>query len=209
VVLLWENGLIGYRSATSITLPIFKTEREHLHEDMEGWSKTLAGRSHLAYETAELDYLLHVSLPVFVGRTPVAAHAEMSLGSESRSAVRATSLNDRAAVALEEAMPEILLRATARALTKYLAKELAEEELGESAGFLVNLLGAGLERADTRSWRSLPGEIRIATLEVPPGIYEVRLEVKDAEGRRLEERTCPDVEAPAGGIAFIRHRSAP
>jgi hypothetical protein len=43
-------------------------------------------------------------------------------------------------------------------------------------GAAVNIAAMFTERADTRSWFTLPGEIHLARISLPPGDYRGRIE---------------------------------
>ncbi len=119
-------------------------------------------------------------------------------------------LSAMARESLDQALPGILVRAIGRGLVKYFASEVAEEEIGEVAGILVNILGIALEQADTRSWRSLPYQIQVASFTIPPGAYEGRLRVYGGDGEeQIEEAEYETVEIPDGSIVFLRHRTDP
>jgi hypothetical protein len=93
-----------------------------------------------------------------------------------------TALADKA---LSERMAGITVKALARAATKFAlaegatigAQQAAGKDAGPWVGFLVGLLTKGLavasEEADKRSWRTLPDEIHLARVWVPPGRYQV------------------------------------
>ncbi len=207
VVVIVEEGMVGRRAEQDLTIPIFKGETSEIRRDPDGWPRRLSGRAHAHYEDVKLDYLLRVALPRFDERPPPGGPATFTLGSATSSTRVAAAISAQAAAALDEAMGGILLRAVGRALTKYLAKEAADKNIGEGAGFVVNLLGAALEGADTRSWRSLPYEIQTTAFEVQPGTYEGRLTLPGPGGRVLATREFPDIRVPAGGVAFVRYRS--
>ncbi len=92
-----------------------------------------------------------------------------------------------APVCLEERMGRIWARTVARAVVKFLlayaAQKAGEAAGGKDYGWLTGFLagaatGALLqasEHADTRQWGTLPAEVRLAVIEVPPGEYEVRV----------------------------------
>jgi hypothetical protein len=94
-----------------------------------------------------------------------------------------TALADKA---LSERMAVITSKALARAATKFAAAEattrgaqqLAGKDAGPWVGLLVGLLTKGLavasEEADKRSWQTLPDEIHLARVWVPPGRYQVQ-----------------------------------
>jgi hypothetical protein len=208
VLVVLENGVVGMRSEASITLPIFKGESDAIAGDVDAWSGKLARRRHAHhYEGVEVEYLLRLAVPAYVDRPPPASRGRFTLGTVSRTTDRVENLSAMAAAGLEHAMGGILARTAARALTKYLAKRAADDKIGKGAGLVVNLLGAATERADTRSWRSLPHEIQMASLSVAPGTYAGKLEVLGPEGRVLTEVFYEAVEAKAGGVTFVRHRT--
>ncbi len=93
-----------------------------------------------------------------------------------------TALADKA---LSERIAGITVKALARAATKFALAEGttrgAQYAVGKDAapwvGLLVGLLTKGLavasEEADKRSWQTLPDEIHLARVWVPPGRYQV------------------------------------
>ena len=206
VVVLLENGMIARREGTSLTIPIFKGETEKIRRDRDRWSRTLSERAHASHSAQSFEYLLHVAMPTLEERPPLGAQAIFELGGRELSTQIAAPLSAMAAAAFEDAMGGILLRAVTRALVKYLASEAAEDK-SEAAGILVNLLGAATESADTRSWRSLPHEIQVASAQVEPGSYRGRLTVRAPDGRILAEQAFPDIRVPDGGVALVRFRS--
>jgi len=54
------------------------------------------------------------------------------------------------------------------------------------AGLAINLAAVLTERADTRSWFTLPGEIHLARLSLPPGDYSVRIELHGRDQEVLD-----------------------
>ena len=94
-----------------------------------------------------------------------------------------TALADKA---LSERMAGITVKALARATTKFAlaegatrgAQQAAGKDAAPWVGLLVGLLTKGLavasEEADKRSWQTLPDEIHLARVWVPPGRYQVQ-----------------------------------
>ncbi len=95
------------------------------------------------------------------------------------SAMAAKSLNDR--------YLQLAVKAVARAAVKYAlaegagrgAQAAAGRDAGPLVGILVRLfahtLAIGTEESDKRIWQTLPDEVQIARLWVPPGSYELRV----------------------------------
>ena len=94
-----------------------------------------------------------------------------------------TALADKA---LSERMAAITGKALARAATKFAlaegttrgAQQAAGKDAGPWVGLLVGLLTKGFavasEEADKRNWQTLPDEIHLARVWVPPGRYQVQ-----------------------------------
>jgi hypothetical protein len=94
-----------------------------------------------------------------------------------------TAMADKA---LSERMAGITVKALSRAAAKFATAEaitrgsqqLAGKDAGPWVGLLVGLLTKGLavasEEADKRSWQTLPDEIHLARVWIPPGRYQVQ-----------------------------------
>ena len=94
---------------------------------------------------------------------------------------------------LDSEMPGITARAIARAIAKDTIAGAAASSGNSSnssgaalLGLAVNLAGVFTERADTRSWFTLPGEIHLARLALPPGEYKLKIELHGKDERVLD-----------------------
>lgn len=90
---------------------------------------------------------------------------------------------------LEERLDLIYLKSGGRAVLKFLAAEKAKSEMSKGSDSKVrNVLGSiaidlfvgATEQADTRTWRTLPGEIQLARIHLPPGDHT--LSVRSSDG---------------------------
>ena len=210
VVAFVELGVVGHRYEVSLNVPVFKEESHLIAADIDRWSSTLSRRAYVDVDESKLDYFLRVAMPEFISPYPDASRVEVALicGAEEQQAKLAKNLGVQAMQQFQEASGSILIRTIARGLTKYFAKEAAEDKIGEGAGFLVNILGAATETADLRSWRSLPGGIQVAALELAPGSYETTLKINGHGAMNSVTADFGPIELGAEGIAFVRFRSA-
>lgn len=116
--------------------------------------------------------------------------------------------------ALDERLPAITVKATARAATKYAMAEAATrgsqraagEKNADWVGLLVGLAAHGYaiasEEADKRSWRTLPDEIHLARVWVQPGTYQVQgAALTGTDARRGES-----LSLEAGKTVFLVQR---
>ncbi len=133
-------------------------------------------------------HTFQVALPKFAPRfTPGRSYDVRVQGkgtllhAESETAEDITAI---AAKALDDRLTMIYLKSGGRALLKFLAAEAAKAKIKKDDGdksTLGNFLGSiavdiavGLsEKADLRTWRTLPSEIQMTRLRVPPGEYTV------------------------------------
>jgi hypothetical protein len=67
---------------------------------------------------------------------------------------------------------------------------------------LLSLANSLLEQADTRTWRTLPGEIYLSRLFVPEGKYFLYVD-QCGEGKQLKEY----VDVKAGETKFVLYES--
>lgn len=164
-------------------------------------------------------YPFSVAFPKFVPRPTDLAFAEVHLLADGRSvASRRTSVvEDVTAIGrknLEDRIGRIAGKAFARATAKYAAARTLQTQARKSDNVAAEILtdlgtkiyGLVSERADTRSWRTLPGEFQLARLEVPPGRYTAVLEYYSGGGALVTRRTVEDIELGAGDKRFLTQR---
>ena len=178
--------------------------------DQWGWSLYNGYGNYQAYSSGrEIEYWISVAAPELRDDTPPAyAGVRASAGTAGGNAVgaRAAHSGRAARVTFDAEKPTIFFRTILRGLTKYLAARGAEEAGGKNVGLLVNLFGAFTERADTRSWLTLPGRIHVLRFPLPPGTHDVKVELLAADGRVAAEQTVTGVVVRPGEWTFESRR---
>ena len=167
--------------------------------------------------------VVQVALPRLVAQKTQVMRESVSLvpkegapiSATSELAYNGTALAERA---LSDRMPGITTKALARAAVKFAAAEAATRgsqhavNKGDAqwVGLLVGVLTHGLavasEAADTRSWRTLPDEIQISRLWVPPGEYESRIQAVMRSGGAIPSGTARPLILRAGETVFLIER---
>lgn len=104
-------------------------------------------------------------------------------------------------------------RYIARALARATAKQVIIHQIGTQSTdhegtrnlikIALNILNVFLEQADTRSWRSLPGEILISRFYLPEGAYSIK-----SQGCSSPSDYDRQVEIKAGGTTFVVNETA-
>jgi hypothetical protein len=104
----------------------------------------------------------------------------------------------------------IYFRSVARAIVKGLTTHKLKEKV-DSGGFEGWLKKAAVdvgsdisENADLRCARFLPGKIMVADFSVPPGKYDIRLEILDLDGHLIAEETQASFPVIAGGFNLLQ-----
>ena len=129
-----------------------------------------------------------------------------------------TAMADKA---LSERMAGITVKALARAAAKFAlaegamrgAQQAAGKDAGPWVGLLVGLLAKGLavasEEADKRSWQTLPDEIHLARVWVPPGRYQVQSEPAGESYEPLRPGAMQALSLGPGETAVLLQRVMP
>jgi len=137
--------------------------------------------------------ILRIALPQYRSRARPFAYASLAAdASHSARTSRVENIDAIAEKTLDAEMPLITARAVARMAAKdTIAAVAGSSNSGDSGGaaligLLVNVAGVVTERADTRSWFTLPGEIHLARLALPPGDYGIRIELRGRDEHVLD-----------------------
>lgn len=116
---------------------------------------------------------------------------------------------------LESRKVAIFAKAAIRPAVKYVAERAIEEEIhdkwGEGAAIGFNILSSiynlSTERADLRSWQTLPASIRIGRLLLEPGEYEFFLQTYSSDGHLLNKISLGKSAVEAGEKKFFLFRN--
>lgn len=209
LVLLVETGYVPPLAQVRFDFPVFRRES---YDDRDRWGWSLYngyGRYGTWSAGRDIEYWISVAAPELKDDArPPYAGVRASVGTAGGNAVgaRVANLARSARVTFDAEKPTIFFRTILRGLTKYLATRGAEKAAGKGAGVLANLLGAVTERADTRSWLTLPGQVHVVRLSLPPGAHDVRLELLGADGRVAAERTLGGIVVKPGQWTFESRR---
>lgn len=153
--------------------------------------------------------LLRLALPKFVQRPAPVARVEVGNGMASAGSELVEDVNAVARKSLEDRLPTIQARALARLVVKNVAVAAAKKR-NENAGSygLLMSLGADIaaivsERADTRTWSLLPGNIQLARLSLPAGTHDLKASFYGAGGALLATREYKGVVVRPERKSFV------
>lgn len=128
-------------------------------------------------------------------------------GVEAGEAILLDDLGRTADTAFRKNLPKILVKSAVRAYLKTLAQTKLKDEAGGAVDVLGKILSA-VDRADTRSWQTLPAEIHVYRVETTPGEHEIYVNYYDEEDNYIgssERIEALLIEEGGKGIAYFPH----
>lgn len=209
LVMLLESGFVAQKSQVRFDFPIFQGEA---YDDPDYWSwEVYAGMGNMqAYSRGrKVEYWVTVAAPQLDDQVPspvTGAVITAGPAGESVTTTRVENCTRQARITFDAEKPSIFFKTILRGLTKYLTTRGAEEAGGSWAGLAANIFGAVTESADTRSWMTLPEHVDLARLSLPPGIYDLEVELLGLRGEILGTQVIPGVEIKSGDWTFVTRR---
>jgi len=205
LIVFVESGWIPHREEVRIDLPILESDPVY---NLQESALRLADR--VSWQPAPgigVRYWLSLALPRMSERPSEAIHGRIRIPGDDRegSLVPLDNLDARARKTFDAGYPKILLRTIFRALLKYTASEQARKE-DQNLGLLFNIAGSLSERADTRSWLTLPCRISMIRMDLPPGDYDFDLEFWNAQGSVVGGETLHQIHIAENSWTFFNRR---
>jgi hypothetical protein len=149
-------------------------------------------------------HIVRIAVPYYQTRTTPVSGMRVTAGDASAMGEVAENIDAIATQNLEAEMPAITARAIARAVVKAQVARAARENARQQnqnggamasvlAGLAVEVIGVVTERADTRSWLTLPANVQLARLALPAGSHTIRVELLGAGGGVIASQDFPGI----------------
>jgi len=122
--------------------------------------------------------LVRIALPYYNPRLRALNKVKADVDGGSYTGEKITDLQKVAMYTLQKDMGGITARAIARAVIKYNSSKKVGKQ-NELAGLALNITNFVNERADTRSWSTLPQDIYLMRIPLKEGVYDVDLLIND------------------------------
>jgi hypothetical protein len=163
--------------------------------------------------------LVRIALPKYIPQKSDVGHLSVKVAGTASLSSQSVLMEDITAIAqrnLEDRINRVRFKAIARATIKAVAvhktSKRAQDEVGGVGGFLLGKVAeaaaATTEVADLRSWRTLPDEIHVTRMMVPPGAYTVHSQFVSRQGERtIDSPPSQQIVVKAGEKRFIVMRT--
>lgn len=116
---------------------------------------------------------------------------------------------------LQDRWLAVRARAVARATIKFMLARAAEKKAQTEGDYaaaitkrIANAAEAATEVADTRSWTTVPAQIRMARLAVAPGTHDLTVRFKDSKGAVVKSHVFKNVVVKRGKRTYLAYRTA-
>jgi hypothetical protein len=165
VVVLVELDIVNSKQDVGLNLPVGRSNRglKFFSFSLPVYDGTLAQHSKLTFRTAVQSY-------------------------QSNEIVRIQSL---AAKDLQDQLPALLTRQVVRVVAKEQMRQKLSREGGDVGNILASIYNIASEKADTRSWSTLPDQVDIVRMDLPAGkqILQVQL---NGQQKNIEVNVQPN-----------------
>lgn len=130
--------------------------------------------------------VVNIALPYYESRPTKVLSARISVSGKQASTEMMENIDAIARASLDSRMLAITARSIARAVAKGAIQESVDRAGNNKnndpaaallGSFIVRVAAVATERADTRSWLTLPANVQLARLSVPPGSYTVTVDL--------------------------------
>jgi len=161
--------------------------------------------------------MVRIALPYYESRPNNVTGARISAVGNQASAELMENIDAIARQSLDSHMAAITARSIARAATKT-TLIMAEQRRNDRSNnpvpgllgvFATQVAAVTTERADTRSWLTLPANIQVARLPLPPGEYTIKVELVGAGGETVAIREYPKVVITGAHKTYLTQHWTP
>lgn len=149
VVFIYEQGVIEAKEEVSINLPIRDRRRGNT--------------------------IMNLSLPVYRGYQMSASPLVVENADEVFESQAIVDLHALAAKQLDDQLSGLIVRQLLRLFAKEKMRRQIADEAGDFGNILATLYNVASERADTRSWSTLPSNVHILRMDLAPGEHQIKL----------------------------------
>lgn len=165
--------------------------------------------------------IVRIALPSYESRTNNVVAARISVIDKQATTALMEDIDAIAKKNLDSHMPAIIGRSVARMVMKAAANKTARHAATKNKNnnddAMVGVLGAlafqvatvTTERADTRSWLTLPANIQLARMSLPPGSYSVKVELLGADRQVVATQDYPGIVIRKAHKTFLTQHWVP
>ncbi|MDT8283662.1 MAG: hypothetical protein RQ982_12755 [Gammaproteobacteria bacterium] len=158
--------------------------------------------------SSEVQQNIRVAFPVYNQPKQRLFTPRIEVDNKQYSMETVEDVDAQARYSLQQAMPGIMARAISRVAVKYNTQKQAHDN-GLIASLIMTVTNLVTERADTRSWSTLPQEIQLQRIWLPAGSHHVQLQLLSAAGSVVDVIDETVEIKPQRSSFIIKHWNTP
>lgn len=117
------------------------------------------------------------ALPVYRGKAKYRTPLSVSVNDQQFASEEIVRIQALAAKQLQDQLPGMVVRQILRLIAKEEMRRKMAKEGGDLGNILASLYNIASERADTRSWGTLPDNVQILRMNLPQGSHQVDMQI--------------------------------
>jgi hypothetical protein len=169
-------------------------------------------------ETPAPPIMVNIALPYYESRPNRIAKARISVSGKQAETQLMENIDAIARTSLTSRMPAITARAVARAIAKGAIQQSVDKAGQDNdnaaaakliGSLLIRVAAVATERADTRSWLTLPANVQLARLSLPPGTYDVTVDLLGTNDQVISSRVFPQISIRKEHNTYLTQHSMP
>lgn len=153
--------------------------------------------------------MVRISLPYYEMRPSPVQSARLQVNGVSQDTRIVADISNIAMNNLDGQMPVIISRAVARAILKDQAVRQAYDNNNGWAGLAANVFTVLTERADTRSWLTLPSNIQLGRIPLPEGNYRLQVSLFGKHQQIIATPQFDPITIEAGKKVYVSYYWVP
>ena len=131
------------------------------------------------------------SLPVYQGTLPKHSKLNVNQAGQNYPSNEIVRIQSLAAKDLQDQLPSLLTRQVVRVVAKEKMRQKLSREAGDIGNILASIYNIASERADTRSWSTLPDQVDIVRMNLPSGKQTLKVEI-NGQQKNIEINVLPN-----------------
>ena len=158
--------------------------------------------------------MVRVALPFYESRINNILAARITVNDKQAMTEMVENIDAVAKKNLDASMPAIIARSVARVIIKTAANNQAKKValnnkndnnamLGMLGAMALQVATVASERSDTRSWLTLPGNIQMARMSLPPGNYNIKVELLGLNHQVVATQNYPGIAVRKSHKTFL------
>jgi hypothetical protein len=214
LIFFWENGLAPVKTQVDLFFSLIRNSNGDLFfTDTNGGFMIPFDYSgdRRKVDTRSVESM-RVAFPKYIPQIPYYNSASITIGQNKIGLEKTEDVNEIAIKTLQQRalseMGKTLSRLAVKKIAEYALRESAKSSNGttnsllEGLGYGVQLYSLLSEKADTRSWQTLPANISYVRIPLQKGENQITLTLKNAQGVDVEKTI--NVNA-TGGLQFYNY----